>query len=306
MDKLESILVGVDFTPCSASALRQAVRLSQWNRSSVRAIHVIDTLVVIDLQEALSEFQNDIQQGLLSDARRAWEKLAPVEAAKAGVELDVVIGNEAQSILKAVDDLKVDLLVMGIHGTGSQCQETGHRPGSGIGELAKACVRSAECRVLLTDDTHPGAFKNIVVGVDFSPTSIRALETAFRIAAQDDAVLHVVHVFAPPWRRLHYFTSAPEASPEFQEKYSTALMGRLEGIVTELGAVATYLKPRFHLVEHGSDGRGLIEFVTREKADLLVMGTRGRTGFAHVLGSTAERVLRYAPCSMLTVRAIPS
>lgn len=303
MNQLASILVGIDFTLCSAAAVRQAVRLAAWNRSALRAIHVIDTLVVIDLEEALSDFQKDIQKGLLSDAQRAWTNFMPGNPVKSNLALDIVIGNEAQSVLNAVRSQRVDLLVMGINGARTGTATPVKRELS-VGELAKACVRRADCRVLLVDDHHEGAFRTIVVGVDFSPTSQRALETAFRVAAQDGAALHVVHVFEPPWSRLHYFTGASEATPEFQSKYRAALLGRLEGLVGSLGREAAYLKPEFHLVEHASDGRGLAEFAGNRKADLLVMGTRGRTNLADVLlGSTAERVLRIAPCSVLTVRA---
>ena len=174
----------------------------------------------------------------------------------------------------------------------------------GIGELAKACVRSAPCRVLLVDDANHGAFKTIVVGVDFSPTSLEALQTAARVAAQDNAALHVVHVFFPPWKRLSSVTSLDDDSAEFQAKYREVLRSQLEEIVAGVGRSASYLKPRFELVEHTSDGRGLSEYAQTVNADLLVMGTRGRTNFAEtLLGSTAERVLRYAPCSILTVRA---
>ncbi len=306
MDQLASILVGIDFTPCSASALRQAARLAAWNRSSLRAIHVIDTFVVVDLEEALSPYQKDIQQGLTTDAKRAWEKFRASDRslAAADIPIDIVIGNEAHSILRAVRDTHTSLLVMGIHGSSRQSQATAHRADHGIGELAKACVRSAPCRVLLVDDSHTGPFRTIVVGIDFSPTSLDALQTAIRVAAQDNAALHVVHVFSPPWTKLHYFTSCPEASPDFQAKYRDALRGRLHAAVADLGHAASFIKPALHLLEHSSDGRALTDFATQNNADLLVMGTRGRSDLADVLlGTTAERVLRNAPCSILTVRA---
>src|SRR5262245_40235974 len=54
MDRLTSIVVGIDFSPASLTALAQALRFAEWNRATVHAVHVVDTLVVVDLQEALS------------------------------------------------------------------------------------------------------------------------------------------------------------------------------------------------------------------------------------------------------------
>jgi nucleotide-binding universal stress UspA family protein len=50
MDRLGSIVVAVDFTPCSATALAQAARIAQWNQAKLHVVHVIETLVVIELQ----------------------------------------------------------------------------------------------------------------------------------------------------------------------------------------------------------------------------------------------------------------
>ena len=57
-------------------------------------------------------------------------------------------------------------------------------------------------------------------------------------------------------------------------------------------------------MEHGRASQEIVRVASEEKADVIVMGTHGYTGMAHVLlGSTAERVLRRAPCPVLTVRA---
>ena len=58
------IVVGVDFTPCSASGLRQAIRIAGWRRATVQAVHAIEPLVVMDLEQALSPRQTDIRAGL--------------------------------------------------------------------------------------------------------------------------------------------------------------------------------------------------------------------------------------------------
>lgn len=73
MQNLKSIVAGIDFTPGSTASLREAIRLVQWNRSPVHAVQVMDILVAMEVQEAHSAFQKDNCEGLVADARRAWE-----------------------------------------------------------------------------------------------------------------------------------------------------------------------------------------------------------------------------------------
>lgn len=293
MDQLNSVLVGIDFAPGCATALKQGARIAKAGKARLLAIHVIDTLVVVDLKDALSEFQRDIQNNLLRDARQAWEHFDPSLEAKAGVSLRIVIGNPVEAILKEIAQEQIDLLVLGVDGAG----------GAGIGERAAACVRRSPSKVLLARGTQVGAYAKIVVGVDFSDASLKALEAAERMALNDGATLHVAHVFQPPWRRLLYFAQGREASPEFQQEYRAGLLARLQSLAEKLQHRST-VPTEFHLVEHASDGKGISEFATTQKADLLVLGTRGRSNLADVLlGSTAERVLKQAPCSIMTVRA---
>jgi nucleotide-binding universal stress UspA family protein len=60
MHNLNPIVVGIDLAPGSTAAIKEAIRLARWNRASVHAVHVIDTLVAIELEKVLSPFQKDI------------------------------------------------------------------------------------------------------------------------------------------------------------------------------------------------------------------------------------------------------
>lgn len=288
--RLTSILVGIDFTPCSASALAQALRLARYDGARVRALHVIEALVVEDLREAVPPLVEGLTEGLLEDARKAWEAFAP-DVDKSRVDFRVVIGNPLEEMQRHVAESAADLLVMGTHGTTPE-----HL---GAGTLAVQSVRRAPVDVMLVRQAHRGAFRCVVVGVDFSATSQRALEIGAHVAARDAAALHAVHVFRPPWKRLHYRAPTPEARSAFQKQYADALARRLNAFSTgTVGGSGV----RTHLHENGSAGVGLAEVAARLGADLIVVGKRGHTTLRDLLlGSTAERLLRQAPCSILTV-----
>ena len=59
-----SLVVGIDFTPCAASALRQAIRIAERSQAALQAVHVIESLVVTDLEEALGGLQTDVRASL--------------------------------------------------------------------------------------------------------------------------------------------------------------------------------------------------------------------------------------------------
>lgn len=295
MDRLSSIIVGIDFTQCSATALRQAVRIAAWNRAKLLALHVIETLVVVEMQAGLSTYVQEIHAGLVEEAKKEWTRFAADVPGKDAVPFEVAVNNQLVEFEDRIRANKADLLILGTHGTGSSNE--------GAGTLATQCVRRAPAKVLLVREDQPGPFKHVVACIDFSPTSRDALDNAVRVAIEDEATLHVVHVFQPPWTRFHYRASTPASGPDFQKQYRDGLLHMLERFCAPTRPDVAWTKPHFHLVEAASHGRGIVQFVRENHADLVVLGTRGKTNLRDlVMGSTAERVVREAPCSILAIK----
>jgi nucleotide-binding universal stress UspA family protein len=145
------------------------------------------------------------------------------------------------------------------------------------------------------------AITRILVPVDFSPYSERAFSYATTLAQRFSATLALVHVVEDPytgvWSSEVY---VPNVSELFAGLIANAeqQLARLTASATALGLTveATVItgRPAHAIVERAKDGR----------FDLIVMGTHGRTGLSHVvMGSVAERVVRMAPCPVLTVHA---
>lgn len=295
MDKLRSVVVGIDFTPGSMAALQQAIRWGKGCNAAIRALHVINTHVVIDLQHALSPLQKNIQGSLESEARRAWESFCRDVTGVDGVQLTIRVGNPVTSLLDEAAADAADLLVLGIH------READAEPGAG--STAAACVRKSKCRVLLVRPENHQPFKRIVACVDFSDASKLAVAEAARVAKLEGGAVEILHVFEPPWKQLHYFAPMPENSPEFQAKYRASIVTRLRDLCEPLKAELEGIPHDFKLDEHQSAGRGIVDYAKKNSVDLIVMATQGRGNIREMfLGSTAERVLRHTPCSMLTVR----
>lgn len=268
--------------------------MAAWNRAAVHAAHIVDTGVVLEAQEVLTGLREQIQKALEEDARHKWEKFLPGAPGRSDCHFHIAINNPRFALLKLVEDLKADLLVMGVRSNDDS--------GAGPGPLASAGIAHAPCPVLLAAENHSGAYKRVLACVDFSSTSARALEAAARIALQDGAALHVLHVYRPPWRdsRIAVLNGIDTG------RQAAVLAGMREKVQKQcesLGDEFRYLKPKIEVLEHPSHGRGIVEYGKRIDADLVALGTRGRTNLRDVLlGSTAERVIRSAGRSVLAVR----
>lgn len=294
MDNVRTIVVGIDFTDGSRAALAQALRLGKGLGATIHAVHLLEPLVISDLEAAMSRGHDDVRAGLISDAMTAWMEFAGDANALVGFE--VRIGHPVEGMVEATIRHKADLLVLGAHGTTPQR--------AGAGTTATGCVRRCGVKTLLVREDQVSAFGVVLACADFSDTSREAVAQASRIAAMDGATMHVAHAFAPPWERLHYRAPTAQASPDFRKQFRDGLERRLRAFWQEAAGPNQPSNVTLHLLDRASHGAAITQLAHELRADLVVLGTRGRTNLRDLLlGSTAERVLRDAPCSILTINA---
>lgn len=139
--------------------------------------------------------------------------------------------------------------------------------------------------------------KSILVPIDFSETSKKGLQYATRFAEQFGAKMTVLNVIEPV------------ATPDFAyypllmevDKAKASARAKLEALCSEMQVSRSLLNRT--LTRYGTPFAEICDAARKLKADLIVITTHGYTGLKHVLmGSTAERVVRHAPCPVLTVR----
>ncbi len=141
--------------------------------------------------------------------------------------------------------------------------------------------------------------RRVLVPVDFSDCSGRALESAKSLAEKYGASLHLLTVVPDPF-------ALPNPGPWYvpvTPEYVDGLRRDAEWHPRELMSQAE--RARFHAepaVVFGDASAEILSYAKRAPADLIVMGTHGRGGLTHALvGSVAEKVIRAAPCPVLTV-----
>lgn len=296
MKQLHNIVIATDYSDGSIAALEQGLRIGAFHRAKVRAVHVIDIIVGLEPEPQLAAMHLALQDGMVEDAQHQWEKLAKRIPGAADVVCEIALDSRVRGILTEAAARNADLLVMGA--TPTQLGDTGY------GTVTASCVRHAPCSVLIVRRKHVGPFKKVVACVDFSPASMEALEEATRLATQDSAQLRIVHTFRAPWQERRVRDLPVVQDSIFQENYRGALEKRLEEFCRPLVHELNHLKAERQVVVAENHRAGIIEAARDAAADLVVVGTRGKTNLRDILlGSTAERVLAEAPCSVLAVRA---
>jgi universal stress protein A len=137
--------------------------------------------------------------------------------------------------------------------------------------------------------------KKVLVPVDFSAQSEKALQYALSIAQEFSSEILVVHV-VQPYPILPELGSATDALTEEMIKEANSRLNHLKGRIKDVPCTVKCLV--------GSSADTIVAFAAKNTVDLIILGTHGRTGIAHAfLGSVAERVVRLASCPTLVVRA---
>jgi nucleotide-binding universal stress UspA family protein len=144
------------------------------------------------------------------------------------------------------------------------------------------------------------ALKNILVATDFGEAAVAALAYGRALARSFNSGLHVLNVTADVYPSIAGDMYIP-ASPELQQELADAARKRLE-ILTVDNDPSPLPVTRVVLTARPIAAT-IVEYAREKEIDLIVIGTHGRGLAAHLLmGSVAERVVRTAPCPVLTVR----
>ncbi|HUR32797.1 MAG TPA: universal stress protein [Vicinamibacterales bacterium] len=134
--------------------------------------------------------------------------------------------------------------------------------------------------------------QNVLVAVNFDEASNVALRYARSLAGNFGARLHVLHVTENLF--LRPMANDPRA-------IEAGITRRLLDVLTDEDRTKLHAVPVVRKSDEPADE--IVKYARDEQIDLIVMGTHGRPGFAHLLmGSVAERVVRLAPCPVLTLR----
>lgn len=291
MKTFEKIVVGIDFSEASMAALREAMRLARGG-GSVVAVEVVER----ELLEEQIRFHRVAAEQAMDRIHSNLIRHLAVNGAHDGVEARVLVGSPFHGLNEVAKTVGADLLVLGSRGWD-------HHPGT-VGTVASRCVRKGELPVLLVRRQHHGAFHRIVACTDYSPTATMALQRAGWLAMQEGAMLDLVHVDYPVWLQPVHLQYDLQTEPEsgYREQYRGLMRERL---ANHLATVCPDAPPewRSHVLEDVRASDAIARFLKETQADLVVLGTAGRSGLnTLLLGTTAERLIQRSECSVLAIK----
>lgn len=302
---MERLLVPVDLSETSDLVLDQAAALAGKAGASVDVLYGFEVPDVVPIDLRTSETTSGLQSLTALVEEEARRRLAHfvTRASERGVVIAhtfTEVGPPARTILETARKGRHDLIVMGTHGRTGLSHMV-------LGSVAEKVVRQAKCPVLTLRGTNPHVTQpaRILVPVDYSSSSAAALAYAVELAQLLQAQLDVVHV----WDRPSFVSEETQVHGPGDTRRSLGELIR-EGAEREMreflsaGAEARSgagldISPR---LLSGDPASALLTELALGHHDLVVTGTRGRTGLQHLLlGSVAEKLVRLSPVPVLTV-----
>jgi nucleotide-binding universal stress UspA family protein len=213
----------------------------------------------------------------------------------------VTTGNAADEVTRMAEEKGIDLVIAATRGRLGLKRFI-------LGSVTEHLLRTLPCPLLTIHGRKKGhavsidqkiEFKRILVGADFSPDSDLAFQYGLSMAQEFQAELHLVHVLEPPvYKEIP--KSVQGAREEIRKSLHKQLSDKLEAMVPV--DALNWCRPKTALLAGYPDVE-LSKYADIQDVDLLVLGVRGH-GLMESLfvGSTTERVVRKAPCAVLSVR----
>lgn len=282
MNQLTRLMVGLDLTEMDERLIRYAAFLSE--QPTIEKVVFIHTEKTIEVpHELMNSFtrsndsaQDSIRKMLEAKVMPHFENLPHVE-----VEVKVVEGLPVRELLSWSKDEMSDLIIVG---------RKVHLRGSGI--LPQKLLRSGRVSLLFVAENASLVLNRIAVGIDFSEYSMMALDQMLHSALNRPEIEVIcLHAYEVP---SGYITMG-ESFEEFDEKMQGFARNKFDHVLSDFPE----LKERAHLKlvrkEHEDDiGELIVVEARKEKADLLVIGAKGKSAAAlFILGSVTEKILRY-------------
>jgi nucleotide-binding universal stress UspA family protein len=203
-------------------------------------------------------------------------------------------GTPFVEIVRSARHGRNELLVLGRHGQRTFRELL-------LGSTAERVIRKGDTSILVVTSPIAGPYRRPLVAVDCSDTSRRAVELAWRLTDPSVQALEVVHAYALiPESAIRRAGFSREDALEYQVEVKRGAQGAVEAFLS----TGDPAPPATVVLGEGDARRVVLDVAAQRDADLLAVGTHGRSGLAHVLvGSVAEAVIRGASCDVLVARA---
>jgi nucleotide-binding universal stress UspA family protein len=273
---MKRILVPCDFSEPALEAYKFALNIAAATQTEVYLLKVIDLPFAYEtaMGAVPYAFSPEVIQEIEQRAKNDFEKMKALHPPIVQVTFTAIQGPVTSTILSFITDNKIDLVVMGTHGASGWTEFF-------IGSNTEKMVRLSKVPVLAVRKSfHLSSIKTIVFPTTLEFDQVHFIKKVKELQLLLSARLHLLLVNTP--YNLRRTTDEMESMEEYAKHY-------------ELTHYTLNTRNDFH------EQDGIVNFVNEIKADMIVMGTHGRRGLAHLFsGSVTEDVVKLVKCPIWT------
>jgi nucleotide-binding universal stress UspA family protein len=281
---MQKILVATDFSERSDRALRRATLLGKQTGAKLWLVHAIDD----DQPRRIIESEHAAAVKLLSEQSATLRDVDGVDCS-----YQVILGEPSNGIAQATQDISPDLLVVGPHRRQVLRDIF-------VGTTAERTIRAATLPVLMANASAAGPYRNVLFATELSEPSGKALAALLSLGLPIAGRLSILHVFDAPALRLAFGGSmGSEGQQEYLREAETEAASALARFLRDFD-VGSAAKLTRH--DETSPANAILDQAREMSADLIAVGTRGRSALSRALiGSVAEAVLRASPVDVIAI-----
>ena len=278
---MRNILCPTDFSEQANHAVEAGFYLAKKFKAKLHLFHVVESETEVDFNVggasgSASSMDDIFFLKLIERTRQQMNELVNTPGLEEiEVTSDVKVGKPSKLLFEEIDSGNYGIIVMGTKGASGLKEVM-------IGSNAEKIVRKAHIPVMSVKEyVDESNFKNIVYATSLKEDEHGVVEAIQMLQEAFDSKLHLVRINTPN---------------NFQTDWST--VKQMEGFVKEFGL----LNYTFNIYNDPIEEDGIIYFAEEVNAGMIIMGTHGRTGFAHLLsGSIAEDVVNHAKRPVMTI-----
>ena len=293
MKSFKKILVASDLSKRTVPALARAALIARHHGAEVHVVHAVSQFSIKDLSESYRPYHIHMDDGdhWVDSARAQMHALAKTASNEFGVDVHehTVVGSAVAEIGSLEKSLHADLVLV-------SGQEEGYLRSTLLRSMAGALAQRVAHPLLVTKTQELKDYEEVIVGIDFSTASHRALDSILQIApGAHVSALHAVlvdHDGGP--------AHGPGQEPTEEERRQEALKACREELDEFLGD-SQDARTIDRSCEVGNAGRLLLERAKAAHADLIVVGKSDAGPADAFFGSVAKRVISNSPCDVLVV-----
>lgn len=291
MTHVKHVLAATDLSAPARHAVERAAMVSHETGASLDLLHVANLALLERLRQSMLAQPEALQQQVLGTARDNLAELVEVLRGRYGVSARarVLSGSLLVELTREAQAVAADLIVCGARGESFMRHLL-------LGSTTERMLNRMPCPMLVVKQVAHEPYRTLLVPVDFSPSSLRAIGHAQAVAPR--ATLVLLHVFEVPFEgQLRYASVDDKVIQQYRTLARQEASQKLHALCAQAGLAPQAVRLA---VLHGDPAQRIIEQEQEHNCDLIVMGKHGESPLEDLLiGSVTKRVLDDSQCDVL-------